>query len=154
MTNEETQRAMEFIIEHQAQFAASMQRLEEERRRDAPRLAQLEESFKTLVQLAENTDSRIDTVESNSKTLEEERRRDTLRLVQLEESFQLLVRLAENIDVRIDTLESNSNSHERSMSTLQAHMTALAEAQAHADKRLSALIDIVRQDRNGKSQDP
>ena len=154
MTNEEMQRAMEFIVEHQAQFAASMQRLEEERRRDAPRLTQLEESFKTLVQLAEITDSRIDTLESNSKALEEERRRDASRLARFEESFQLLVRLAENTDARMDTLESNSNAHERGMSTLQANMTALAEAQTHTDERLSALIDIVRQDRNGKSQGP
>lgn len=52
MTNEEIQRNMEFIVEQQAQFWASIQRLEEERRRDAPRLARLEESLQVLVQLA------------------------------------------------------------------------------------------------------
>ena len=36
-------------------------------------------------------------------------------------------------------------------SELEANMAALAAAQAHADERLSALIDIVREDRNGDS---
>jgi hypothetical protein len=51
MTNEEIQRTMEFILGHQAQFAANIQQLQEERRRDNPRLVRLEESFQLLVQL-------------------------------------------------------------------------------------------------------
>jgi len=38
MTNEEMHRTMEFIIEQQAQFATNIQRLQEERIRDNPRL--------------------------------------------------------------------------------------------------------------------
>jgi hypothetical protein len=102
MTNDEIQRTMEFILGHQAQFAANIQRLQEERIRDRP------------------------------------------RLTRLEESFQLLVRLAENTDTRLERLESNT-------SALEANMAALAAAQTHTDERLSALIDIVREDRNGKS---
>ena len=101
MTNEEIQRTMEFILAQQAQFAANIQQLQEERIRDNPRLSRLEESF------------------------------------------QLLVRLAENTDTRLDRLESNT-------SALEANMVALAAAQTHTDERLSALIDIVREDRNGK----
>ena len=52
MTNEEMQKMMEFILEHQAQFAVNIQRLQEERLADQPRLARLEESFQLLVQLA------------------------------------------------------------------------------------------------------
>ena len=37
MNNEEMQRTMEFIIEQQAQFAATTQRLQEERILDSPR---------------------------------------------------------------------------------------------------------------------
>jgi chromosome segregation ATPase len=102
MTNEEIQRTMEFILAQQAQFAANIQQLQEERIRDNPRLSRLEESF------------------------------------------QLLVRLAENTDTRLDRLESNT-------SALEANMIALAAAQTHTDERLGALIDIVREDRNGKS---
>ena len=102
MTNEEMQKTMEFILEQQAQFAVNIQRLQEERHRDHPRLARLEDSFQLLVQLAQTTDTRFDTVESN-------------------------------------------------MGTLESNMAALAAAQAHSEERLSALIDIVREGRNGKS---
>jgi DNA repair exonuclease SbcCD ATPase subunit len=95
MTNEEMQKAMEFILEQQAQFAANIQKLQEDRMRDNARLRRLEESFQLLVQLAQSTDSRLDTLESN--------------------------------------------------------MATLAAAQTHADERLSALIDIVREGRNGNT---
>ena len=102
MNNEEIQKTMEFILEQQAQFAANIQKLQEERMRDDPRIKRLEESFQLLVQLAQSTDTRLDTLETNMATLAES----------------------------------------------QAH---LAEAQAHTDERLSALIDIVREGRNGKA---
>ena len=102
MTKEEMQKTMEFILEQQAQFAVNIQRLEEERLRDHPRLTRLEESFQLLVQLAQTTDTRFDTLESN-------------------------------------------------MVTLESNMTALAAAQVHSEQRLGALIDIVREGRNGKS---
>jgi septal ring factor EnvC (AmiA/AmiB activator) len=102
MTDEEIRKTMEFILAQQAQFAANIQRLQEEHVRDNPHLTRLEESFQLLVQLAQATDNRIDTVES-----------------------------------KITPLESN--------------MAALAAAQTHRDERLSALIDIVREGRNGTS---
>ena len=95
MTNEEIQKTMEFILQQQAQFAVNIQRLQEERLCDNPRLTRLEESFQLLVQLAQTTDTRLDAVESN--------------------------------------------------------MAALAAAQVHTEERLSALIDVVREGRNGKS---
>jgi len=108
MTNEEIQRTMEFILGQQAQFAANIQLLQEERIRDSP------------------------------------------RLTRLEESFQLLVRVAESTDTRLDRLESNTSAVEANMAGLEASMAALVVAQTHTDERLSALIDIVREDRNGK----
>ena len=112
MTNEELKRTMEFIVEQQAQFAVNIQRFEEERIHDRP------------------------------------------RLVRLEDSFQRLVALSEITDARLDRLESKTDDLESSTSTLESNMSRLAAAQAHADERLSALIDIVREDRNGKSQGP
>jgi hypothetical protein len=109
MTNEEMQRNMEFIVEQQAQFAANIQRLQEERIRDTP------------------------------------------RITRLEESFQLLVRLAENSDLRMDRLESATTALESTTTALAANMAALAVAQTHTDERLTALIDIVREERNGTS---
>jgi phage shock protein A len=109
MTNEEMHRTMEFIVEQRAQFAANIQRLQEERIRDNPRITRWEESFQLLVQLAQTTDIRLERLESTTFTLES------------------------------------------TTSTLGSNMAALAAAQAHTDERLSALIDIVREGRNGKS---
>lgn len=109
MTPEEMQRTMEFIVQQQAQFAASIQKLEEERTRGNGRIARLEDSFQILVQLAQITESRL------------------------------------------DRLESISSSLESNMAALASNMAHLAEAQIHSDERLSALIDIVREQRNGRS---
>ena len=70
MTNEEMQKTMEFILGQQAQFSINVQRLQEQQLRDAPRLTHLEDSFKLLVQLAENTESRLDELESRTARLE------------------------------------------------------------------------------------
>jgi hypothetical protein len=113
MSNEEIQRTMEFILGQQAQFAANIQKLQEEQIRDSPRLTRLEESFQLLVRLAESTDTRLDRLEFNTSALE----------------------------VNVAALAG----------TLEANMAALAAAQTHTDERLGALIDIVREDRNGKS---
>ena len=109
MTNEEMQRNMEFIVEQQAQFAANIQRLQEERIRDTP------------------------------------------RITRLEESFQLLVRLAESSDLRMDRFESTTTALESTTTVLASNMADLAAAQTHTDERLTALIDIVREERNGTS---
>ena len=116
MTNEEMQRTMEFIVEQQAQFAANIQRLQEERIRDTPRITRLEESFQLLVRLAENSDLRMDRIESTTTAL-----------------------------------ESTTTPLESTTSALAANMAALAAAQTHTDERLTALIDIVREERNGTS---
>jgi hypothetical protein len=94
---------MEFILEQQAQFAANTQRheenlrrLEEERVRDRPRMAELEQSFRTLVELCRIHDIRVDDVEVRATTLEESvRRLDLLlkknqaRLEQLEKNKRI-----------------------------------------------------------------
>lgn len=79
----------------------------------------------------------------NIQRLQEERARDNARLARLEESFLLLVQLAQTTDSRLDRIESTTP-------TLESNMAALAAAQTHADERLSALIDIVRESWNGK----
>lgn len=69
MTNEEMQRTMEFIVQQQAQFAANIQRLQEERLSDRPRLSRLEQSFQLLVRLAQNTDIRLDRLGTTTTAL-------------------------------------------------------------------------------------
>jgi hypothetical protein len=62
----------------------------------------------------------------------------------------LLVQLAQTTDTRLDTVDSNVVALHSNMSALESNMVALAAAQAHSEQRLSALIDIVREGRNGK----
>jgi hypothetical protein len=131
------QRAMEFIVGQQAQFAANIQRLEEERIRDTPRLARLEDSFQALVQLAQTTDVGLDRVESSTD--------------KLESSTKTFVSTTDMLISITDRLASTTEMLRAADDTLQSNMTALAAAQAHADQRLSTLIDIVLEDRNGRS---
>lgn len=126
MTNEEMQRAMEFIVEQQAQFAASIQRAEEQRIRDIPRLTRLEESFLALTQLAQQTDERLDAMAHSQEVLfhlvqnsderlerlEAQRIQDNERVSRLEDSHQrmedshqVLIQLAQKMDVRLERLE-------------------------------------------------
>lgn len=77
MTNEHMQRMMEFIVEQQAQMAAHLQQLEEERILDRPRMARLEQSYqefkethRRLVALAEIVDYRVDRLETITDKLE------------------------------------------------------------------------------------
>jgi len=80
MTDEERRRTMEFILEQQAQFAANIQKFEEDRKRDRPRIVELQKSFRTLVELCRVHDIRLDDVEFRAITLEESVRRLDLLL--------------------------------------------------------------------------
>ena len=55
-------------------------------------------------------------------------------------------------EVRISRLETATVQLYTATIELTKKMTELAEAQAHTDRRLDALIDIIEQGRNGKSQ--
>ena len=106
MTDEERKRMMEFILEQQAQFAANIQqhnenfrRMEEERLRDAPRMAELRESFKTLVELSIKYDDRLDALDSSTGALER-------KMLSFEEAQRALARLVEKNTARLDKLES------------------------------------------------
>ena len=117
MTNEEMKRNMEDIVEQQAQVAAKIQRLQEERNRDTPHVTRLEESFQLLVRLAENSDFRMERLESTTTALES----------------------------TTSVLESTTNALESTTNTLASNMVALAAAQTQTNERLTALIDIVRE---------
>src|SRR5258706_11080811 len=101
MTNDETQRKMDFIVNQQAQFSSDFNHLKELHAQAEKRIAMIED---TMTRLAGAT-----------LTL-------TQKMVEL--------------------------------SAAQAHMDSkmanLAESQEHADQRLNALIDIVRDNMNGR----
>ena len=101
MTNEEIQRAIEFIIQQQAQCTARQAEYAARFERDESRLARLEESFTILVELARGTDERLDTIAGALATLShtmnelvQRTMNSDVRLARLEESFMLLAKLA------------------------------------------------------------
>src|SRR5215207_3930785 len=151
MTNEEMQRTMEFILEQQAQVAASIQRSDEERIRDKPRLVRLEESFQRLVVLSEIADSRLDRLESKTSALESNIERLESNTSALAANIGRLESNTSALAVNIERLEFNTRALERNMSTLQANMAALAVSQALTEESLRAYLESVRKDRNGKS---
>lgn len=87
------------------------------------------------------------------------------RLLRLENAFSILVELARSTDERMDELlaaQANSEAKiaaladaqlntERALTTLAERVTELAEAQTHIDRRLDALIDIIRAGRTGQA---
>ena len=106
MTDEERQHTMDFILAQQAQFWASIQKLEESQ---------------------QNTAAKIN--------------RHDHQMDRLERILKLGIKAG---------MRERKRARERDQS-FEQRMEALRESQAHSDKRLDALIDIVREQRNGKS---
>jgi len=101
LTNEEIQRAIEFIIQQQAECTARQAEYAARFERDESRLARLEESFTILIELARGTDQRLDSITGALATLShtmnelvQRTMSDEARLTRLEESFTLLAKLA------------------------------------------------------------
>ncbi|MFN2407745.1 MAG: hypothetical protein ABR594_16990 [Pyrinomonadaceae bacterium] len=137
MTNEERQRTMDFILQQQARMTAHLEQLQEERIRNQPRLAELRQSFKDLVELARIAEERMDNGEFRVTALE-------TRSTALEtKSAALEASMAHLAEAQARAEEARAHADER--------VSALAVTQAHADERVSALIDIIIEGRNGPS---
>jgi len=106
MTDDERQRAMDFIVEQQAQFSVNQQKSDEH-------ISRLERIVKWIVNAGRRT-------------------RGQMR--EMDERFEQ--RFAKLTDA---------------LTTLAETQTRTEASVAHTDSRLDALIDIVRNGRNGKS---
>src|SRR5712691_5604300 len=106
MTDEERQRAMDFIVEQQAKFEVDIELLNESYRKAEHRFDRDERILKLMIKAG---------------------RRARQHLREQDKLFQ------------------------GQMSVVNEKLETLAESQIHTDKRLDALIDIVREGRNGKS---
>jgi ribonuclease HII len=110
MTPEERQRLMDFILNHQAQFAVNQQK----------------------------SDGRIDRLEGVMKLVVRAGLRERK---ETREKINALIASQMHTDEALARVQ---------MRTDEA-LARMADAQAHSDARLDALIDIVRNERNGKS---
>lgn len=106
------------------------------------RMLRLENAFATLVRLAEGTDERLDQHLSWINQLGEAQANSEAKIAAL-------------ADAQINT-EGAVARTEEAIATLAAAqgrteiaLARLAASQAHTDQRLDALIDIVREGRNG-----
>ena len=102
MTDEERQRAMDFIVEQSAKFSAEIEQLNESYRKAEHRFDRDERILKLMIKAGR-------------------RARQTMR------------------------------DHYKRLREQDERWDRLVESQAHTDRRLDALIDIVRADRNGRS---
>ena len=101
------------------------------------RLLRLENAFATLSEIAGQSNNRIDLLIELARSSEERMDQHLAWINQLGEAqANSEARIAALADAQIKT---------------DAALTRLAEAQAHTDQGLDALIDIVRELRNGKS---
>jgi phage shock protein A len=73
------------------------------------------------------------------------------RITNLEEKMTTLVDAQIRAEDNVSALAGNVSALSGNMDVLSGKMTELAEAEAHTDRKLNALIDIIREDRNGES---
>jgi hypothetical protein len=121
------------------------------------RILRLENAMSTLAELA--ADQHRLSAEQQQLTAEQQRllADQQRRTARLEESFVMLIELTRSHDEAIDELKAARVESEQKFATLADAMKILAEAQkqlaesqTHSDRRLDALIDIVRQWGNGR----
>ena len=90
--------------------------------------------------------------------MSEDYRKIKLRVKSVEEAIQMLTHMALRADERMDGFDSAFTNFTVKLEALadaqirtEESLVRLAEAQAHTDRRLDALIDIVREDREGRN---
>jgi chromosome segregation ATPase len=126
MIPEELERLMQFILEQQAQFSVNMDKVRE-------RTAESDERLSRIEGIQENTARQIQHLGNALVALTEAHERTRGELAESQAQTQ-------------ESLRKLNESQARTQEALRE----LAESQAHSDRRLDALIDIVR---GGKDTD-
>jgi len=136
LANEEIQRAIEFIVQQQAQYVARLER-------DEVRLARLEESFKLLVELARGADERQDTMGETMATLSNTMNDLVQTTITLKEAQRqadaILTEFARASNDRLVTVERTMTTLSQTMNELAQSMTRLTESQNKTDASLAEL---------------
>jgi len=143
MTNEEFEKRMEFIIEHQAQFASHIQQLRESQARTEQGLARTEQALAQtedlLTRLVRVTFEGFQDVNAKIDAL-------------VDSQIQLTDRV-DTLGGKVEVLTADVNKLTTDVSTLTAKVNTLADAQTLTDKNLRNFIAVVdryiQEDRNG-----
>ena len=64
----------------------------------------------------------------------------------------IVLRLANIVETAANSTETGFTKLTAAQTLLETRMAEIAESQSHTDQRLNALIDIVREDRNGRNR--
>ena len=132
MTNEELERAIDFLLKSQARAEARQEQAEERQSRTDEQIASTNEQLR---QLAERLDSYADT------------QANILRV--LMQNFEEQARINESLNASISKLTARQEQTEATVDRLSLKVEALAEQTAGTDRRLEALIKIVEGGRGG-----
>ena len=140
MTNEEFERAIDFLLKSQAKSEARIEQTNEQLARTDERVTRLADQ---VSQLSDQLGAFADT------------QADIMRVVT--RTFEAQSKINESLRAGINELAAKQSRTEEALAKLaeaQARtdvaLKQLAEAQAHTDRRMDALIDIVQGERNGK----
>lgn len=141
MTPEEMERTMQFILEQQAQLSVNMEKVEERRAKAEERRAEAEAKAEERRTESDERLTRIEGIQENTAR-------------QIEHLGDALVELTEAHTRTQSSLSELAEAHARTQETVrelaeshaqtQGSLRELAESQIHSDRRLDALIDIVR----------
>ena len=116
------------------------------------RTEQLEHAFVMLVKLTQSMDERMDTHLSWINQLGEAQANSEAKIAALADGqINLADGLRNLADAQMNLADAQIKT-ERAVAALAERMSELAASQSHTDRRLDALIDIVREGRGGNSQ--
>jgi chromosome segregation ATPase len=144
--------AMATLAEISAQHDERLAAIERSNQRLEQTTQRLEQGFQSLIELAANQHERITGVERTTQMLadlaaDHQQLMANLqrRVTGLEESQVMLVAMLRRQHDGVTEMRA-------AQANADAKIAFLAESQAHSDRKLDALIDIVRGGRNGQSE--
>lgn len=144
MIPEEMERLMQFILEHQAQFSVDMDKAKERMAEHEEHLARHAERMAGHEERMAKHAERMAEAEAKAA---ERRAESNARIARIEGIQENTARQIEHIgNALIALTESHERMQEENALTQEA-LRELAESQRHTDRRLDALIDIVRGER-------
>jgi hypothetical protein len=145
MTDEERQRMMEFILAQQAQFWASMQKHEESQARVQAKHEEWQAKHEEWQAKHEEWQAKH---EEWQKRAEVRIDNGSFRVDRLERILKLMIKAGQRARKQI---REQHKEWERRFGEVREIVAALGQAQAHSDRKLDSLMDLVREQRNGQA---
>jgi hypothetical protein len=163
MTDEERQRAMDFIVEQQAQLSVNQQKSDE-------RTSRLERILKLMINAGRRTRRQVrelderfeqrfarltDFIVEQQAKLSVNQLKGEERTIQLERIVKLMIsagwRTRRQVTETDERFEQRFAKIADAITTLAENQVRTEASNAHTDRRLDALIDVMRESRSGKS---